>query len=286
MNGATTQEPVPAAFTPPLRNHYSYGMLLDVFQMNLQTDYQNGKRWMLNRLVTGWGVVCGLDVQLTEDGTALVVTPGLALDPWGREIVVAAPSVPQPLPEPPAPPPDGEKDRQGRTTGALPARAYTAPERDTTRQNPEEKTASDYHIVLCYCECLTNPTVVLAPGCGDAVSCAAGTIEERYCLEIRPGRLEEFPVWECNIPDAITRGELRYDVLVRWITDSCPEMPQDPCVPLANISVRRGDGGPYCTSDDIDINVRRLALSNRALFYLQMSLLNESTPGRRGARAR
>lgn len=49
----------------PVRNKFFYGKLLDVLHLELETDYLNGKRWLLNRLVTGCGVVCGLNVDLT-----------------------------------------------------------------------------------------------------------------------------------------------------------------------------------------------------------------------------
>jgi len=38
--------------------------------------YFNEKRWLINRMVLGWGVVCGLDVTQHEDSTGeVVVTP-------------------------------------------------------------------------------------------------------------------------------------------------------------------------------------------------------------------
>src|SRR5919109_1439798 len=86
----------PAEFFIPVRNRYFYGKLLDVFHFELESDYMNAKRWLLNRAVTGWGVVCGLDVKLAEEGRAIVVTPGIAPYSWGREIVVSADSHPRP----------------------------------------------------------------------------------------------------------------------------------------------------------------------------------------------
>ena len=47
----------------------------------LEQDYFNRKRWLINRMVHGWDVVCGLDVQLKEGTTdRVLVSPGLALD--------------------------------------------------------------------------------------------------------------------------------------------------------------------------------------------------------------
>lgn len=276
MHGIAMNETTPAEFSTPVRNRYFYGKLLDVFHFELETDYMNTKRALLNRLVTGWGVVCGLDVQLAEDGSAIVVTPGMALDGWGREIIVPAQSRPQPLPRAML---NGAHDAEQRPP---PRDRYPSPEQQgQPDEPPAEQQEQHYHVVVCYHECQTGSVPVLAGACGEDTQCMAGTVEERYRIEIRPGLLDPISTWDCHIPDAITRGELQYEVLVRWVTDNCPEMPDDPCVPLANLRVRHAKDDIYCEQDDVDITIRQLALSNRALFYLTMSMLFEAAPRRR-----
>ena len=72
--------------TLPKRNHFFYGKLLDEMHLRLEQNYFNGKRHLLNRLALGHGVLCGLEV-VVEDGTVWV-TPGVAIDRHGREIIV------------------------------------------------------------------------------------------------------------------------------------------------------------------------------------------------------
>ena len=72
----------------PVRNRYFYGKLLDTHHFELETAYLNHKRWLINRLVHGWGVVCGLDVNSARPHEAITVGPGMALDKCGREIIV------------------------------------------------------------------------------------------------------------------------------------------------------------------------------------------------------
>ena len=48
----------------PVRNRYFYGKLLDVYHFELETNYMNYKRWLMNRHVISYGVVCGMDVRL------------------------------------------------------------------------------------------------------------------------------------------------------------------------------------------------------------------------------
>ena len=57
-----------AGLQTPMRNRYFYGQLLGVNNFELETDYAIRQRRLLNRLVLGYGVVCGLNVELTSDG--------------------------------------------------------------------------------------------------------------------------------------------------------------------------------------------------------------------------
>ena len=79
-----------ANFSPFERNRYFYGKLLTVRDFETEQRYYNGKRSMLNRLVTGAGVVCGLGVTASDEST-LMIGSGMALDYQGREIVVPEP---------------------------------------------------------------------------------------------------------------------------------------------------------------------------------------------------
>src|SRR3954447_1003562 len=76
----------------PLRNAYYYGQLLGVANLELEADYGIGHRRLLNRLVLGWGVVCGLDVEAHDDGATVRVLPGLGIDGAGRELIVPDPT--------------------------------------------------------------------------------------------------------------------------------------------------------------------------------------------------
>ena len=69
------------------RNRYFYGKLLTVRDFEIEQRYYNEKRAMLNRLVSGAGVVCGLGVTASDEST-LMIGSGMALDYQGREIVV------------------------------------------------------------------------------------------------------------------------------------------------------------------------------------------------------
>ncbi len=77
-------------YFPFERNRYFYGKLLSVDDFDAEQRYMNDKRRLINRLLHGSGVVCGLQVVEVDDFT-ISVEMGVALDFSGREIVVAEP---------------------------------------------------------------------------------------------------------------------------------------------------------------------------------------------------
>ncbi len=74
-------------YMPFERNRYFYGKLLSVNDFELEQNYNNDKRQLINRYIHGTGVVNGLYV-LAIDDDSISVENGLALDYLGREITV------------------------------------------------------------------------------------------------------------------------------------------------------------------------------------------------------
>lgn len=79
-------------YFPIERNRYYYGKLLTVRDFEIEQDYVRNKNRLSNRLLSGAGVVCGLNVTRSDDST-LLINSGMALDYDGREIVVEQPLV-------------------------------------------------------------------------------------------------------------------------------------------------------------------------------------------------
>lgn len=239
----------------PVRNHFFYGKLMDVYQFELETGYFNAKRRLLNRLVSGYGVVCGLNVEPGPDGRHVVIAPGVAIDKWGREIIVPERTAPIAIPPHLLPP---ETPADGKPPG------YQG-DRDT-----EEPTV--LQVLLCYHECESDPTPVLGGDCGTADECAAGSIRERYHVIFKEGPAPPIKL-ECRVPDLFYSGKLDYDALVRFVSESCPSAAADPCIPLANVQVT-GDGHE-CDPEHIDITIRPIVYSNDLLLEILLSLLAE-----------
>lgn len=79
-------------YFPFERNKYFYGKLLSVDDFELEQKYINNKRRMTNRFLYGTGIVAGLYVVKIDDKT-ISVESGIALDSFGREIVIDTPVI-------------------------------------------------------------------------------------------------------------------------------------------------------------------------------------------------
>jgi hypothetical protein len=159
------------ALAAPRRNRYYYGKLLDVSHMAMEQDYGKKKRWLMNRLGLGSGVLCGLDVS-AKDGK-VCVSGGVAINTFGREIIVPGTYCIDPWALP---------DHCGDPVKAL------------SRDEP--------HVVqlrVCYRECLTDEAPVQVSDCNSSCACEAGTVVESFQFEIVEG-LPERPSSEvCDL---------------------------------------------------------------------------------------
>lgn len=73
--------------SPLKRVHYFQGQLLRVDDLQAEQEYLQERLRRHNRCFHGWGVVCGLELSVT--GSRVVITPGLALDCMGNEVVLS-----------------------------------------------------------------------------------------------------------------------------------------------------------------------------------------------------
>jgi hypothetical protein len=263
----------------PERNRYFHGQMLYDRNFRLETDYHNHKRWLINRLVIGWGVVCGLGIRACEgDDPSIIVEPGLALDRWGREIVVDGEVGPLAIPKRLLrPPEDGGEQQQGYDAqqkgkdDRYGQGSYGGGER---RPRPHGQEI-DLHVLLCYHECAAEPTPVLAGDCRDEEPCQPGLIRERYTIEFRPGCLPPRQL-KLRIPDVIAPdGRVDYAELVKEVSRPCP-CPEDPCVPLANLHLDLDHESGCCHHREIDLSVRPIVYTNHLLAQLILSAVTEA----------
>jgi hypothetical protein len=265
MNSYPTQgygeQDAPADLKEAVRLRHFHGMLLGVHHFEMDQEYHIAKRRLANRLVTGPGVVCGLDVVLSDDGRGVYVQPGYAIDRCGREIVVPRASKPVPLPPLPGYDRSAGRDYDAGPEG-YPSSRYAAP-------RPEREQCDDAyaHVVLCYHECPSDPTPVMAGDCETVAMCASGSVREKYEVLVREGPAPDRRV---VFPDVIEGGRINYPAIVEYVTRGCRALPDDCCVPLANVRARDTPQGP---EPEININCRPIVYNNRLLYHLLVSLV-------------
>ena len=250
------------------RNRYHHGQLLTEQSLSLEQYYFREKIWLGNRLVTGYGVVCGLDVRLGDDRCSIYVTPGLAVDKLGREIVVPVDTEPLPLPR------RDKEDDDGDDAG------YE--QRGGEKRDDYDNDEKHYvQIAICFKECLSDPQPVVVSDCGCEDACAASVIRERYKITIKPGKAPDVPT-HCRFPDVIAGERIDYAALARWVTQECRRVKGDGCIPLANVRLPRGR--ERCEPGDIDISVRPIVYTNDLLFEIIVGLMSESQTRQRAGK--
>jgi hypothetical protein len=235
------------ALAAPRRNRYFYGKLLDVPHMQMEQDYGKLKRWLINRLSLGTGVLCGLEVS-ARDGK-ICVSRGVAIDSFGREIIVPATYCIDPWELP---------DDCGNPHKAL------------DRGAPHL-----VRLAVCYRECLADNSPVQVSDCNSTAACEAGTTIESFQFQIVEGGPERPRSDLCDLMhlDAGETGEVR-DIPGLIRQRLCEKLPhpcagdKDCCVLLAVIELGR-DGAigkiEACA-------VRTTLYSNATLFEMILCL--------------
>lgn len=223
------------------RNNYYYGKLMDVLHFEMEQSYVNRKRWLLNRLSLGEGVLCGLTVQVVNG--ELCVNPGVAIDGFGREIIVPTVACIDPW---------QLTDDCGKPQTALDPKA--------TRQ---------VTICLAYNECNTDYAPVMVADCNTREQAAAGTVVESYCLSIRDGVPASAPqgLGERACNSLFEIKEDRHKLLGAALDESCPAPPENSCIPLATVLLQDGTiGDPDC------FTYRPMVYSNTVLLEMILCL--------------
>lgn len=77
-----------AAVAPLIRPSYFFGQVLGVSDLRDEQGYHMQAHRRHDLALHGWGVIDGLAVEVSTAADVVEVTPGSAVDPCGREIVV------------------------------------------------------------------------------------------------------------------------------------------------------------------------------------------------------
>lgn len=231
--------PTPASIAPTVfeRNNFYYGKLMDVDQFRKDAIYANGKRWMLNRMMWGAGTAGGLDVVGDPANPGFgFIRAGLAIDPVGRELVLAEDTLvdfAQPT------------DDLGVPTGARLTTGVT-------------------EIALVYVERLVDAQPVLVPDCDGPGQCAAGTVREGVIVVVRPVTQPAPAPAGCTLAALPWSDPTQLHArLAQWVRAAPRDHVADTAVPLARYDVAQ---------NTLDSSMRPLALGSMRVFELLQCL--------------
>jgi hypothetical protein len=148
---------------PSKRVNYTFGLVLGVEEFLQSDTYFLAKHFVENRLLHGYGTVCGLDVTTpTAPQLEIQVTPGWAINPKGQEI-----HVPQLM--------------------CLPVNSWLQANLQElqTLYPGTAPTALDLCVVLCYRECKTDVVPIPGEPCQtQASSTAPSRIQDSFELQL------------------------------------------------------------------------------------------------------
>ena len=213
------------------RPRYFPRQLITPEEMTLEQDYFRRRLRLHNRMLHGWGVVCGALVCLSLDEDReprpfeVKVCKGYVLGPYGDEIILDAERVVD-LRHPERP--DAALDPWCRL-----------PETEPVAGAP-------IYVAVKAGECATRPVRVPPLGCGcDATQCEYSRWVDTYEI----GLLDACPASHHGPPPDL-------DDIFRGGVPECPECPSDPWVVLAKVVL--GDGGEVEVIDNC--SCRRMVL--------------------------
>jgi hypothetical protein len=215
----------------PERVRYFARQLLTPVDLKQEQDYFREKLRRHNRLLHGWGVVCGAKVTGVPDPAPenkgkwkpwlLTVSPGFILSPEGDEIFLDRefPLTLQP----------------GSPVTAGPGEQLCQPEPETpaNSQNPV------LYVAVKYQQTLTRPVHVQAAGCGCGTTpCEPSRWRDAFAF----GLLARLPESHA-VPVNRTNNPLTdFNDILKGNLPECPPWPKDPWAVLAGVKFDSGSG--------------------------------------------
>ncbi|CAG0963553.1 MAG: hypothetical protein OIN86_10615 [Candidatus Methanoperedens sp.] len=194
------------------RNNYYYGKLMTARDFIDEQCYYNEKRWLINRMVSGWGVVCGLDVTWNKETEKVRISQGMAIDCYGREIIVLEP-----------------KEEK------------LIPEEDECRNEAQENITDKLLVCLEYHECRTEAVEFPSLMCDPDHKVKFNRVRDSYKIRIRKG-IKTKPQHEgfcplCEAKSDTTNMPEIHKYLCDKLKEPCPGC-EHSCVVLATINLK------------------------------------------------
>jgi len=244
MYATTSCATAPACDGTLERPRYFARQLVTPTELNLEAEYFLDRLRRHNRMLHGWGTVCGTQVCRVpnDDGSAaqpwkVKIKPGYLIDGYGNEIAI-----------------DVERIVDLRSTSVTvpcgaPAGEVSDPWCSDVMMTPQGGTV---WVAVCHKECLVRPVRTQPTGCGcDDTSCEYSRYQDAYEVHL----LDSCPPSHSGTP--VQSAQQLFETLLGAKLSDCPPCPDDPCVVLAAVDV---DGSGTVTRID-NCSCRRMVIS-------------------------
>ena len=208
------------------RARYFHGMLMTDRDFTEEQRYLIEKRKLLNRMLHGSGVVCGLEIECKDEkcpSSEIVIKPGLALDCNGNEIYVQ----------------EGYDLEVGQIVRSdISNRQNSDVECTDAKDTNKEK----WYVIVRYYEVPTNQVAVYAPGGGcDEKVCDYSRTTEGYCFDlVKNPEVPNKPDDPCDQGSSLT-DEKKKELICENLLLPCPDCCDDPFVVLGSINLNTVD---------------------------------------------
>lgn len=197
--------------------------------------YFNEKLRRHNRLLHGWGVVCGVQVRALGD-CKVSIEPGYVLGPQGHEIVIKR---------------EVSVDLCKLEPGSSASPCDDPPDPWCSDIPAARRPDQPLYIAVRYAECETRPVRAVGGGCGcDSGDCQYSRIRDGFTIGVLTELPKSYQVTTKQIRDAEVRlsdfaaageaGDLP-NALGQLLQAPCPSCPEDPWVILAEVVIQDRD---------------------------------------------
>ena len=260
-----SDQPCDCASEPLERLRYFNRQLLAADDLRTEQAYFREKQRRHNRMLHGWGVVCGCAVEVVADAKewTVRVCPGYAIGPQGDEIQIDH-CVNVNL-------------RLGATPEPCTVR-WPCPPIGEMPGNDDQRNRKAY-IAVRYAECFSRPVKVHPAGCGcDETGCEYSRIRDSFEIKVlwslpesHVAAREDDLAWRESLLKA-KPATLRK--LLSFPVPPCPECVADPWVVLATVQLPGPAAGNNAPAAVLQVSYleRRVLLSTQRLQAALLSL--------------
>jgi hypothetical protein len=200
------------------RTHFFPRQLVTAPDLTQDQTYFREKHRRHNRLLHGWGVVCGARCKSGSGACEVVIEPGYVLGPFGDEIFIDREVIVDVC----------KQDLDGNVAG--PCGQPVDPWCSNVRV---DRAAGDkLFIAVRYAECQDRPVRVVSGGCGcQQDDCEYSRIRDSYIIRVLP-----------KLPSSYTDPLQPPEMTTLWECSQCgrpcPPCPTEPWVILADVTLK------------------------------------------------